>query len=260
MRVFVPALVMILALAAVGVTLAQEPSPTPTPVTTPQPGTPPTPVASCPPQISFEGPATRTINQAQIQVPAGSYSLGITPPGLPDGAFSLCHLETGAIITMSGKTCAELGRSASSAEGTAVLNQIISSCKVVPLPTPQVPPFSCPGRGDENEIVVDAPGGRPLLIADAIQVTLPAGRFVVRVLGSSAAICASNYSLVLSMADCRRVDIRPPDGANVPGLALADAIVASCVVINPVEELPVPPPVQTGGNIRPPSTGDGGLQ
>ena len=62
---------------------------------TPAPNTPPTPPPACG-SVLFDGPATRTINRVQIDVPAGSYSQTIPPPGSPDGAFTLCHVQTAA--------------------------------------------------------------------------------------------------------------------------------------------------------------------
>jgi len=223
---------------------AQEP--TPTPGTTPSPGTPPTPVGSCP-QASFEGPATRTINQAQIMAPAGSYALGIPPPGSPDGAFSLCHLQTGAIITISSKTCIELGRSALSAEGTAVLNQIIASCKVLPPATPAPASFTCP-EGDAVR------GGQAMTVADSIQVELPDGDFVVTVRNADIAVfCnpSAQYDVAIRLGDCGQASIPSPfvDPTIIRG------IVASCTLLHPVTPLPAAP-----STIQPPNTGEAGLR
>ena len=180
-----------------------------------------------------------------MQFPAGSYSLGITPPGSPDGAFSVCHLQTGATISISGTTCMELGRSASSAEGTAVLNQIISSCKVAPAPTPEPINLDCPA-GERVS------GGRAITIDNSIQVTLPPGDFVVTIRFEDLAwICneAAQYDIGLDMRNCRQASIPNP----FADLAIIGANKDSCRLLHP--ETPAPDP----RSIQPPSTGDGWL-
>jgi hypothetical protein len=100
-------------------------------------------------------------------------------------------------------------------------------------------------------------GAQTVVIAGAIQVTLPAGSFVIRVSGDAAPICSvdGGYALVLSLADCHRVDIRPP---NDPNQTLTGAIEASCVVLHPAP--PGPTPVfAPNTSIRPPNTGNAGL-
>jgi hypothetical protein len=92
----------------------------------------------------------------------------------------------------------ELGRSASSAEGTAVLNQIISSCKVVPVPTPEPINFDCPA-GERVS------GGRAITIDNSIQVTLPPGDFVVTIRFRRPCLDmheAAQYDIGLDMRNC----------------------------------------------------------
>ncbi len=218
--------------------LAQEPTPTR--------NTPPIPPLACS-NIVFEGPATRTINQVQVEVPAGSYAMTIPPPGSPEAAFVLCHAQTGAGITISGKTCVEISRYAPTAAGEAVLNQIISSCKVLPPPTPAPTGFSCVS----GETVA---GAQTITIKNSIQVTLPEGDFVVTLIPADVVdICNADqqYDVAIRLGDCGRASIPDPFPEH---LALTNAIIESCTLLHPVT--PVPEGLE---RIRPPSTGNAGL-
>lgn len=235
---FAAALLVFTVLAAEPV-LAQEPTPTR--------NTPPIPPPTCT-NIVFEGPATRTINQVQVEVPAGSYAMTIPPPGSPEAApFVLCHAQTGASITISGKTCVEISRYAPTAAGEAVLSQIISSCKVLPPPTPAPTGFSCMS----GETVA---GAQTITIKNSIQVTLPEGDFVVTLIAADLVyVCNADqqYDVAIRLGDCGRASIPDPFPEH---LVLTNAIVKSCTLLHPVT--PVPEELRA---IRPPSTGNAGL-
>jgi hypothetical protein len=175
--------------------------------------------------------------------------------------FIICHVQTGAVLTISGIDCRELSRHAPGPAAEDVIDQIVDSCEVLPLRAPpsETPPFSCPSG--EPVFEGNVAGSETLVVADAIQITLPEGSFVVRTFGSAAVICSVDpgYFMMLSFTDCRRNDIRPPNETN---LTVKSAIQASCVVLHPEAQAAVAPtvfpPLNTG--IQPPNTGEAGLQ
>jgi hypothetical protein len=234
---------MILALAAVGQTFAQQP---PTPTSEP----------ACS-DVVFQGPGARTLYQVRVDVPAGSYGLSIPPPGVPDMPFVICHVQTGAVLTISGIDCRELSRDAPSSATDAVLDEIVESCEVLP---PAAPSRTTPGRPAFCQTGESVPGGRAVTIGNAIEVTLPEGNFVVDAsFIDAASVCnpEEGYWLVLRLSDCGRADISPPAPFDVHE-PVNRQIQGSCVVLNP-GPTPTQPLFRPAAGISPPRTGGAGL-
>jgi hypothetical protein len=236
---------------------AQEPTASPTPAAT----TPPAP--ACAPVV-FEGPGERTLLQVVAQLPAGSYGLSIPPPGA-EPVFTLCHVQTGAVLSISGVDCREISRQAPNAAAAAVVDHIVASCRQAP-PTPvatTTPPFSC-ALPPPVQTWEEVQGGRSVVIDGAISIHLPPGEFVIYVDDfGTASICNAEggYQMSLFLGDCSRRDITPPQPFDVHR-EVTGQIQASCVVVDPTRAYPTPhPPVPTGGGaITPPSTGNAGLR
>ena len=211
-----------------------------------------TPEASACVGIETEGGSTVIIGQIRVTLPSGNFTRTLATPNALDEGASICHVETGASITISGEACEELGRESETAEEDAILDAIIESCVVVP---PNVPPpgvEDCPAGG------VPFVGGQTVTLLDVIEVTLPEGDFVVAPYPENVVqICmvGGSPTFTLSLIDCHRVDITPP---NDPDAELVQAIVGSCVPLNPPPE-PTTGPFTPSSNIQPPNTGDAGL-
>jgi hypothetical protein len=129
-------------------------------------------------------------------------------------------------------------------------NKPVDSCHLAPTGTPGLPPHLCP-NGDS------VAGNQTVTVAEAIQVTLPQGEYVIQVNGDTAQICnpSFEYSLALRLSDCGRSDIAPPNAPAVLG-----EITSSCVLLHPVTPVPAAPAPTDGVVITPPSTGSAGLR
>jgi hypothetical protein len=145
----------------------QTPSPTPTATQT----LPPTPVSTQACGLS----ATRTtppqrlnLNQAgsrSVQLPDGTYIINTQDS---DMVLFVCHVPTNSSIRFDYRVGCELSRTASSAGGTSVLNQIASGGVGACSPTsPQAPSPRPPRTGD---------GG--LLVDNAMSSKVPSGAFI----------------------------------------------------------------------------------
>jgi hypothetical protein len=212
-----------------------------------------TPEATACTGIETEGGSTVIIGQVQVTLPPGDYTRTLAAPNVLDQGASICHVETGASITISGQTCEELSRESENAEEDALLDEILESCVIVPTPTAEpTPAFACP----DGEAIS---GGATVTIADNLQVTLPAGNFVIDVEagadGELAQICNPDeqYSIILRVSDCTTPVIAPP---NDPDATVKQEIMASCVTLSPT---PTPDPAAVVTTIQPPNTGDAGL-
>jgi hypothetical protein len=211
----------------------------------------PTPTASACVGIETEGGQTTVHGPIQVTLPEGDFTRTIAPPNMPPYGWRFCHVETGATILISD-TCEEVSREASGEEAQAILNAIIESCVVVP---PNVPP---PGVDDCPAGGVPFEGSQTVILLDAIEITLPEGDFIVAPYPENVVqICmvGGSPTFTLSLIDCHRVDITPP---NDPDAELVQAIVGSCVPLNPPPE-PTTGPFTPSSNIQPPNTGDAGL-
>ena len=211
----------------------------------------PTPSATACVGIETEGGSTVFIGQVQVTLPSGDFTRTLAVPNALDQGAGICHVETGASITISGEDCEELSRESETAAGDAILDQILASCQVAPTPTPEpTPVFACPD-GEAAE------GGATVTIAGNLQVSLPPGNFVIDVDaeadGEIATICNPDeeYSVILRVADCTTPVIAPPNDLDA---TVKQEIMASCVTLSPT---PTPDPGVT--IIQPPNTGDAGL-
>jgi hypothetical protein len=212
----------------------------------------PTPDAAICQGIETDGGQTLIIANVQITLPDGDFTRSIAPPTDPASAFSICDVETGATVTISGTDCEEVSREADSDAGEAILDEIVHSCVVVP---PNVPPpgvEACPPGGTPFD------GGQTVTLSDAIRLTLPEGEFVIIPSSDEVVqICKAGGTptFSLSLVDCHRVDIAAP---NDPDADLVQSIVDSCVPLNPAPA-PTTAPLTPNPNIQPPNTGDAGL-
>ena len=194
--------------------------------------------------IESSGGETLIGGNVEITLPPGNYARTIAPPTDPALAFSICHDETGATVTISGSTCEELRREADSPQGHAVLDAIVASCTVLPTPTPEpLEPFSCAeGASVSGEIDV----------ADSIHVTLPDGEFILTADADVANFCnaGEEYNLAIGLQTCTPATVLPP---GHPLLQVQSQI--SCYLLHP----PTAEPAAAGVTIIPPQTGSAGL-
>ncbi len=193
------------------------------------------------------GRAIDVANGIQVTIPAGHYQQVVMPPH--SDVFALCHLETGALVTISIETCREVSRRAATPEANAVVDQIVSSCKLPPA-RPSEP--YCPAG-------TAVTGGRDLTIDERLRVTLPDATFVISYddrRPGTVTVCkvlanglSMDYSVTLSFTDCNKVS-----AATLTDFALADRLAASCVLLESGSGTPA-----GSGIIRPPDTGNAGL-
>ena len=222
---------------------AQEPAPQPTPEW-------PRCVDGFPGQ---DGGRTIAVNfniGTQVTLPAGTFQELPMPPDSPN--FALCHIETGAVVTISGTTCQEFSRRAPTSAAKSVVDQVVSSCRV---PAERPPQPHCHDGFYTR-------GGRGVTIPNAdITITLPPGEFI-NVYGvrgpNTALICkvqdnlvSLDYSVILG-SDCSKVEAAWLEEESA---TVIDQIVASCTSMPGAATL-VPP---VTGTIRPPDTGNAGL-
>lgn len=226
-----------LLLAALTTARAQEPTPEPTPDF----------FAGFCENASIEGGGTRILSAVEITLPPGTYNIILPPPDPGEPNFVLCHKESGGVLNMNAANCQENSRVTPNAQAEAVIDAIAASCHLAPTPTPEpTPQFGCPA-GDTFE------GGQRVTIAEAIEVDLPPGEFIIDVDDADVAqICnpEAQYLVSLRLADCSTPAIAPPDDPNA---AVKAKIRASCTALNPTS---VPQPVTL---IQPPNTGSAGL-
>jgi hypothetical protein len=232
-----------LLLVALTTARAQEPTPEPTPDEF---------IAAFCANGSVEGGETRIVDGVEITLPPGTYNLIVPPPDPGDPVFLLCHIESGGFLSMDATNCEENSRVTPNAEAEAVIELIVTSCRVAPAPTPEpTPVFACP----DGETVA---GATTITIEGSIEVTLPPGTFVIYVGDDDLAhVCDpdAQYSVVLRLTDCTTPVISPP---NDPNVAVRQAILDACVALSPPPTLT--PSEQAAGLIQPPNTGSAGLR
>jgi hypothetical protein len=208
-----------------------------------------TPEATACTGIEEEGGSTVIIGQVQVTLPPGDYTRTLAAPNALDQGASICHVETGASITISGEACVEVSRESETDEADAILDQILASCQVIPTPTPEpTPVFACPERDAVS-------GGGTITIGGNLQVSLPDGNFIIAIDENDIAqICNvdEEYSVYLVVSDCTAPAIMPP---NDPHQEAIQDIVVSCTPLSPT---PTPDP-DAVTLIQPPNTGDAGL-
>ena len=122
-------------------TNAQEPSPTPTRTATAIPTASPSATVSPSPSATVSGtPSTTSCagtlqggttvsvgGGASVTLPAGG-TFAVTPATSADGAFTVCHVESQARVTIIAGTCRETSESVPIASGAIVLARIVESC------------------------------------------------------------------------------------------------------------------------------------
>ena len=222
-----------LLLVALTTVRAQEPTPTAAPCT----------------GFAVEGGAATVLGNVLVSLPEGQFIRTLAPPGSLELGVSICHVQSGATIVISGEACVEISRGAPDAISDALLDEIIASCQEIP---PNEPP---PGYEDCPPGGYPTAGGQTITFL-SIEVTLPEGDFVLAPYPEDVVqICrvGGSPTLSLSLTDCHRVDIAPP---NDPGSEIAQAIAESCTPLNPPRDSTTP---LAASLIQPPSTGDAGL-
>ena len=204
-------------------------------------------LASCVPASELEcsgtdhgGQTITAVNGIRVTLPpGGQYGVRIPPPhGAND--FTICHVGSDSSVTISiSPPCQEVRRTLHDPDAAAILDEIVRSCRVPPLPTPT----PCTG---------DVPGDQ-LLTVGAIKIALPPGSFGVTTLPASdyvltVTICtvADGSSVRLSTIDCDESYRQQETAASA---RILDQIAQSCAVTG------TPP-----NGIRPPDTGDAGLR
>ena len=209
----------------------------------------PTPETPACQGVETDGGQTLIIANVQITFPEGNFTRSIASPTDPDLAFSVCHVETGAKIAISGTDCKEISRETDSEAGEAVLDELVGSCIQVPPNEPPGDYGNCPPGGSPVD------GGQTIDVQGQVQVTLPPGNFSLQVTDETVLICQPEMNFVTSrrLSDCSTATIIPP----VEELIALDAQI-ECVALNP-PPAPTTPPFTANPNIQPPNTGDGGL-
>jgi hypothetical protein len=185
--------------------------------------------------------------------PGGQYGLRIPPPH-GDNFFTVCHVGTDSSVSISiSPPCAEVKRSVGEPAGAAILDAIVASCRVPPSPTPT------PCAGDI--------AGAQTLTDGAVTITLPKGTYGVHLFPTddyilTVTVCTTidGSSVRLSGFDCHESYRQQHTPASA---SVLDDIAASCVVTGTPPDGIDPPatrePASSGGTIRPPDTGDAGL-
>jgi hypothetical protein len=204
-------------------------------------------LASCVPASELECSGTyhggQTITAVSgIRVtfpPMGQYGIRIPPPGGAND-FTICHVGSDSSVVISiSPPCQEVRRTLHAPEATAILDEIVRSCRVPPPPTPT--PCSGDIAGDQT------------LAVGAVTIALPPGAYGISTFPTSdyiltLTICtvADGSSVRLSTIDCHE-NYRQQETAI--SARVLDQIAQSCAVTG------TPP-----NGIRPPDTGEAGLR
>jgi hypothetical protein len=129
-RTFFLVLVVIIASLAVATAGAQTP-PAPSPNPSPPAGQPPTGICSRPAAGGEKIGVTYIDTVLEVTLPApGAYTHSPIGPVGVDPGIQVCNAATGSAVRISALTGKEIGRTADSAAGHAVLDQIVASARL----------------------------------------------------------------------------------------------------------------------------------